>query len=189
MFIFESENASRGRAEREGENSKQGPHCQHRAQCRAWTHKPGDYDLSQSRMLNQLSPGAPLVVFCCCFLSVYLFESVNGVGAERERESQAGFVLPTRSPMWGLIPPNMRSWPVLKLRVRCSTDRATQVPLKNHIFKGIFELWKQWWLNGPKFQREISSFCGHLKVTWQISNLRIFKCTQLVPFPGTYAEF
>ena len=34
--------------------------CQHRAWCRARTHKPGDHDLSRSRTLNQLShPGAP----------------------------------------------------------------------------------------------------------------------------------
>ena len=34
--------------------------CQHRAQRRAWTHRPWDHDLSRSQTLNRLShPGAP----------------------------------------------------------------------------------------------------------------------------------
>ena len=64
-FLRETEHEwERGR-ERERhriQNKLQALRCQHRAQHKAWTHKPWDHDLSQSWMLNQLShPGAPKV--------------------------------------------------------------------------------------------------------------------------------
>ena len=46
------------------------------------------------------------------FFNVYLFlrgrESVRGGGAERERESHAGFALSAKSPMWGSNPQTVR---------------------------------------------------------------------------------
>ena len=46
--------------------------CQHRAWHRAWTHKPRDYDLSWSQMLNRLShPSAPLKIFSITW-SIYI---------------------------------------------------------------------------------------------------------------------
>ena len=36
--------------EKERENPKQAPHCQCRAQCRAWSHKLWDHDLSQNQV-------------------------------------------------------------------------------------------------------------------------------------------
>ena len=47
----------------------------------------------------------------------------------RERKSQANSMLPAQSPVWGLIPWTVRSWPELKSRVGRLTDWATQVPL------------------------------------------------------------
>ena len=42
----------------------QAPSCQHRAQCRSWTHEPWDQDLSRSWMLYQLSHlGTPKISF------------------------------------------------------------------------------------------------------------------------------
>ena len=63
IFIFESERkrewAGKGQREKETQNLKQAPGCQHRAWHRAWTHDSQDHDLSQSQALNQLShPGA-----------------------------------------------------------------------------------------------------------------------------------
>ena len=65
-FIFERE-STRSQAGQRGKREKgrhrirsklQALSCQHRAQCRAWTHELQDHDLSQSRSLDQLShPG------------------------------------------------------------------------------------------------------------------------------------
>ena len=52
---------------------------------------------------------------------------VSRGGTQREK-SQAGFALSAQSLMCGSIPQTMRSWPELKSRVRCLTDRATQAP-------------------------------------------------------------
>ena len=63
MFIFERECARGGRAERGRHripSRLQALSCQHRARCRAQTHKPWDHDLSQSRLVNRMShPGTP----------------------------------------------------------------------------------------------------------------------------------
>ena len=65
LFLRErkKQNVSRGEAERGRHriwSRLQALSCQHRAWCRAWTHKPRDHDLSRSWSLNQLSyPGAP----------------------------------------------------------------------------------------------------------------------------------
>ena len=48
-----------GQRERERENPKQAPHCQHRAWCGTRSHKLWDYDLSWSWMPNWLSTQAP----------------------------------------------------------------------------------------------------------------------------------
>ena len=57
------QSVSGGGSEREGDriwSRFQALRCLHRAQHGAWTHKPWDHDLSQSRMLHWLShPGAP----------------------------------------------------------------------------------------------------------------------------------
>ena len=57
---------SGGGAESEEDRGSKGvQRWQQRAQCRAWTHKPWDHDLSWSGTLNRLShPSAP-VIFCC----------------------------------------------------------------------------------------------------------------------------
>ena len=47
---------------------------------------------------------------------------------ERERESQAGSVLPAQSLTWGQILQIMRSWPEPKSTVGCLTDWATWAP-------------------------------------------------------------
>ena len=69
MFIYiwerqkQRQSTSRRGAEREGDriwSRLQALSCQHRAWCRAWTHKQWAHDLSRSQMLNWLShPGAP----------------------------------------------------------------------------------------------------------------------------------
>ena len=66
LFIFEGERdqAWAGRSRERGRHRiwsrLQVLSRQHRTQCRAWTHKLWDHDLSQSWMLNQLShPGVP----------------------------------------------------------------------------------------------------------------------------------
>ena len=41
--------AGEGQGERETENPKQAPRCQHRAQCGAQIHKPWDHDLSENQ--------------------------------------------------------------------------------------------------------------------------------------------
>ena len=73
------------------------------------------------------------------FFNVYLFlrdrdrerqrETAWG-GSEREgdRDSEAGSMLLAQTPVWGLNPQTMRSWPELKPRVGRSTDWATYVP-------------------------------------------------------------
>ena len=56
--------AGEGQRERETQNLKQAPGCQHRARRWARTHGLQDHDLSRSQMLNQLShPGAPYLHF------------------------------------------------------------------------------------------------------------------------------
>ena len=65
LFIFEkgrereTDRAWAGEGSKRGtEDPKQALCWQQRAQCRAWTHKPQDHDLSWSQMLNQLNhPG------------------------------------------------------------------------------------------------------------------------------------
>ena len=83
------------------------PSCQHRAQCGAWTHEPGDHDLSQSRTLDQLShPGTPETLFFLNFFLTFIYfwdrerQSINEGGAEREgdTESEAG------SRLWAISP-------------------------------------------------------------------------------------
>ena len=65
LFIFETETEreqGRGRewARHRIQSRLQVLSCQHKAQCRARTHKPWDHDLSQSQTLNRLGhPGAP----------------------------------------------------------------------------------------------------------------------------------
>ena len=57
----ERENWEGAEREEEREDSKQALSCQRRARCRAWTHEPGDHDLSQSQTFTQLShPGTPI---------------------------------------------------------------------------------------------------------------------------------
>ena len=69
MCIYFWERAHKRECER-GRGRERGRHrigsrlqalsCQHRARCRAHTHKPWDHDLSRSQMLNWLShPGTP----------------------------------------------------------------------------------------------------------------------------------
>ena len=46
LFILrERVQTGEGQGEREAENPKQAPHCQHRAQCGAGTQEPQDHDL------------------------------------------------------------------------------------------------------------------------------------------------
>ena len=70
MFTYfwdrERQSMSRGGAERERGRHRnwsrlQAPSCQHRAWCRASTHRPWDHDPNRSQTLNRLShPGAPV---------------------------------------------------------------------------------------------------------------------------------
>ena len=73
LFIFERASETE---RKQGRDSKRGTHkiwsrlpapsCQHRAWRGAWTHKPWDHDLSQSRMLNRLShSGVPILWLLC----------------------------------------------------------------------------------------------------------------------------
>ena len=68
--------------------------CQHRAQCGARTHGPGDHDLSRSQPLNRLRPPR-----CPCFY--WFLRERERVGEEEEREgdteSGAGFMLQAAS--------------------------------------------------------------------------------------------
>ena len=48
--------------------------------------------------------------------------------SRKERESQAGSILPAQSLARGLIPRTWRSWHELKLRVGCLTDWVTDMP-------------------------------------------------------------
>ena len=41
---------SEGKRVKDIENPKQAPYCQHRAQCKSWSHEPWDHDLSQNRV-------------------------------------------------------------------------------------------------------------------------------------------
>ena len=66
LFIFERQSMRHewGRGRERGrhriQSRLQALSCQHRAQCRARTHKPQDHDLSRGQMLNRLSnPGTP----------------------------------------------------------------------------------------------------------------------------------
>ena len=71
LFERERERASTGArerwggSERERQNPKQGPHCQYRVQCGAWSHKPWDHDLGQNRVrcLTNWSTSVPLSKF------------------------------------------------------------------------------------------------------------------------------
>lgn len=64
---------------------------------------------------------------------IYLFE--RDVGEEqRERESPRQTPHWVQSPMRGLIPQLMRSWPELKSHVRHVTNLATQAPLTEFFF-------------------------------------------------------
>ena len=50
IYLFwERERASRGGVEREGENPKKAPCCQHRVWGRAWTHELWDHDLNRNQ--------------------------------------------------------------------------------------------------------------------------------------------
>ena len=49
LFILR-ESVSRGGTERERENPKQAPRCQHRAWHEAWSHEPWDHDLSRNQV-------------------------------------------------------------------------------------------------------------------------------------------
>ena len=73
----ERQKANRRGAEREGNTeSETGSRlsCQHRAWCGAQTHESWDHDLSQSRMLNQLSHlGAPRFLKYCTYPLAYIF--------------------------------------------------------------------------------------------------------------------
>ena len=60
LFLREKDRARAGEGQREREKHRiwsrfQALNYQHRAQCRAWTHKLRGHDLSQSQMLNRLS--------------------------------------------------------------------------------------------------------------------------------------
>ena len=123
------------------------PSCQHRARRGARTAAPGDHDLSQSRTLNRLShPGAPhLSYFKKYFWTITMhwavlyfkvliyFERERSTSREgqrrRERESQAGSVLPARACHgWGSNSQTVRSWPEPKPTVRCLTNLSSRVP-------------------------------------------------------------
>ena len=57
---------------------------------------------------------------------------VRGRGVEGERKPQAGSTLSSKLDM-GLDPTTLGSWLELKSRIRCSTDWATQAPLKQSV--------------------------------------------------------
>ena len=97
--------------------------CQHRARCRARTHKPLDHDLSWSWMLNRLShPSAP---DCGIKKKVYLFilrkrdkRACTSMGRGREREYQAHPMLSAQSPTWSLISHEIMTWAEIKSLTR-----------------------------------------------------------------------
>ena len=131
MFVyFERERESaqgRGRERGERENPKQALHCQHGAQCRAWTHEPWDHDLGQNRV-GGLTTEQPR---CSVFLFLFLFfereSSHRRGGAEGENPKQAAGS--AQSPKMEIDTTTVISWPEPKSRVRCSISWATQVPL------------------------------------------------------------
>ena len=96
--------------------------CQHRAQCRSWTHEPWDHDLSWSWMLNWLSEaGIPSpVIFLNVFIYFWERERQHEWGErQRERDTQnpkqaPGSELSAQSLMWASNSQTMRSWPELK---------------------------------------------------------------------------
>ena len=86
LFYFwkrERESMSRGRAERdwETEDLKQALYWQQRAQCRTWTHKRWDHDLSWSWMLNRLSPPGDPDFTDVTFLPSRDFQVVSVIGS------------------------------------------------------------------------------------------------------------
>ena len=88
--------------------------CQHRALCRAQTHKPRDHDLSWSQMLDRLShPGAPIYLFWERGKSTHM-RTRRGV-AERENPKQAPRCQhKAQCRAWT---PTVRLWPEPKPRV------------------------------------------------------------------------
>ena len=85
----------------------------------------------------------PSLLLCCFilfFLSLFIYfergwewmGERGGAEKERERESQAGFVLSAQSLLQGSIPWTLRSWPEPKSRIGHLTDWATQAPLLFH---------------------------------------------------------
>ena len=137
----ERQSMSRGGAERGRHriwNRLQALSCQHRAWRGAWTHRPRDYDLRQSRTLNRLShPGTPVFLILVCvsvrciklhfnffFFDIYFSlreretDRERGRGRKRGRQNlkqPPGSELSAQSWTWGLNSQTTRSWPELKL--------------------------------------------------------------------------
>ena len=109
MFIFERELASMSgggaERERERENPKQAPHCQHRAWCRAQSQEPWEHDLSQNQelTLNWLShPGTPKWKILTWGDHRELFKwSLNVITRILMRGRQRG-IWAMKKAMWGL---------------------------------------------------------------------------------------
>ena len=79
LFILRKREHMRGaKREEERQNPKKALHCGHRARCRAQTHKPWDYDLSQDQEFDaQLTEPprclCPFFNWIVCFLSIELY--------------------------------------------------------------------------------------------------------------------
>ena len=85
LFLREKERAGEGHRERETDDPKRAPPCQHRARCGAYTHELRDHDLSRRQTLNRLShPGAPL------FLLMFIFERQRETADAGEGQRERG---------------------------------------------------------------------------------------------------
>ena len=135
---------------------------QHRAQCRARTHKLRDHDLSWSRTLNQLSHPGTLesmildtdffFILNFFFFNVYFWDrerqSMNGGGSERGRHriwNRLQALSCQHRAQRGARTHGSRDHDLSE--VGCSTDWATQVPLdtdfksytKSIVFQSYFQ--------------------------------------------------
>ena len=115
----------KGGRERERENPKQAPYCQHRAWCGAWTHEATRSWPEPKPKVGCLTDWATQATLAHIYIfNVYLLlresESVSGGEAEREggRGSKAGPALTAESRTWGSNSRTLRWWPELKLTVK-----------------------------------------------------------------------
>ena len=79
MFIFDREKTQvgEGERERETENPKQAPHCQHKAQCGAQTRKLQDHGLKSDAQPTEPSKHLPTLTLFMTLCLIYQIANVR----------------------------------------------------------------------------------------------------------------